>query len=694
MVSWYLVFSLAMLLPWMAPAASPNRFRIDAPGAPRLEVKVDPGDRATVSSPWWRVSFDLRSGGVLDTVVFPHGSNRNVLLEPVRTYVDGWSDVHAPRTEVKSWEEDGAHILEFSGVLASTGRVPGPVAFRTRWTLTAFAIKVERTLRLSADLMASSVGIGSTRLREELSECGVRSGPATDPGANKAGNASYRKVGRIGVPVISERHAPVLLFFFARGVEGLDFTTASDWASWEYGLTNRSGVSRFEVVIPAGEQGLRVLREPLSVSQPVRIAKGEYTFSEYLGLPHIVERSNRKWRHMVTNNRPWATDEDIARWAESGVNIVRIHNDYSDDGNFWHDGAWPPYDEHGMAEMRRVIATCHRHGIRVIPYFSIKEFHPEVPGYKENVQDWKRSIGNLAIIHNTRGKGEYGAQMCLESGWRERFQRDVERAYRELGFDGIYYDWVANQICDNPRHSPRIHLDTDALMDILAWTRRLLAPKDGTLVLHLSGWFESLAMESYADLVVNFEEFSSKLEPLTMENIPIAGFQGETIPRSPCPYYRAEQPLDRNRGNIALEVVLGLFPHSSAGNAAARDTLNLFRAFKPYPLEKFRFHSVYTRAVTAFADDVYGAAYTSTEQSLVIVSNVSGNERKNIAWKVKPEFLVPSSQLVVTDVIEGTSRTVPATALADGSQTTALRGYQYRLFDIRPAKAASGAAKP
>jgi len=76
---------------------------------------------------------------------------------------------------------------------------------------------------------------------------------------------------------------------------------------------------------------------------PRHIRPGEYSFSYFLGLPRIVEKSDRKWRHVSFGNHPWPSDADIAHWAESGVNIARLHNDYAPDENFWHDGAWPPY---------------------------------------------------------------------------------------------------------------------------------------------------------------------------------------------------------------------------------------------------------------------------------------------------------------------------------------------------------------
>ena len=38
-----------------------------------------------------------------------------------------------------------------------------------------------------------------------------------------------------------------------------------------------------------------------------------------------------------------------------------------------------------MKKMDHCIHSAHRHGIRIVPYFSVKEMHPEADGYAENV---------------------------------------------------------------------------------------------------------------------------------------------------------------------------------------------------------------------------------------------------------------------------------------------------------------------
>ena len=658
---------------------------LHAPGGGRLNLREPANGRIVVTSDFWRLEFDVRNGGALDAVVFLHGSGRNVLTRPRRTYLDGWSDWNAPETAVRSSIEDNIARIEFSGVLGGPGRVEGPVRYQTTWTITPFTVRADHTIRLGADLPASTVGIGSTAVRGDLNEFGLRIGPADAPEGSKTISAAYGKVPRAGSVLVQEHHAPLHLILFRRNLEGLDFNTGSDLAAWESALARRGGAGRYEARVSEDGSTIDVIREPLSSLAPVTIRKGEYTFSYYLGLPRIVERSDRRYRHIVFNNHPWPGDALIGRWAEAGVNIARLHNDYARDENFWHDGAWPPYDEAGMAELRRVIATCHRHGIQVVPYFSIHELHPKAAGYAEDEPKWKRTVDQAGtVVHNRTGIGEYGAQMCLESGWLERRKADVERAYRALGFDGIYYDWGATLPCNNKEHNAKWHAGTDGMIDLLAWTRRLISPK-GTLILHLSGWFPSIAYENYGDLIVNMEENASAAGMPRMEDVALMTVLAETVPRSPCPSY-ADRAAERHRSDNAQMAVLGLFPWSAPDGPVAEEIFKLFRSFKPYRLEDYRLRNADSGAVRTAWPDVYGAVYGSPKQAIVVISNTAGERRKNVVWRVTPADLgfSPAGRVEVRDAARGQSSTLPWQALEDGSLVAELDAYEYRLFEIRP----------
>jgi hypothetical protein len=87
-------------------------------------------------------------------------------------------------------------------------------------------------------------------------------------------------------------------------------------------------------------------------------------------------------------------------------------------------------------------------------------------------------------------------------------------------------------------------------------------------------------------------------------------------------------------------------------------------------------------------DDVYGAVYAKPDQALVVISNTSGQPRKNVVWTVKPAGLglgSPLTSVTVKDTKSGEIQTLPLSGLQDGSLSTALGGYEYRVFEVQPA---------
>ena len=79
----------------------------------------------------------------------------------------------------------------------------------------------------------------------------------------------------------------------------------------------------------------------------------------------------------------WVSDDEIRRNSEKGVVTMTLHNDGdgNGDGLFWRDGTYPPYPPDQMKKMEHVIETCHRYGIKTMPYFSNHEWTPEHRGF-------------------------------------------------------------------------------------------------------------------------------------------------------------------------------------------------------------------------------------------------------------------------------------------------------------------------
>ena len=171
-----------------------------------------------------------------------------------------------------------------------------------------------------------------------------------------------------------------------------------------------------------------------------------------------------------------------------------------------------------------------------------------------------------------------------------------------------------------------------------------------------------------------------------MGQAPLVTVLAESIPRSPCPSYREDRALERNRNNISQLVVLGMFPWAGGvTDNVTEATLKLFRAFKPYQLEDYLFRNADSGVIRTGWDDVYGALYFKPGQALVVVSNTSPEPRKNIVLRVQPDALAfHSGHLAVTDTVTGKAVTVDTSALTDGSLVMQLDGYEYRILEVRP----------
>ncbi len=159
-------------------------------------------------------------------------------------------------------------------------------------------------------------------------------------------------------------------------------------------------------------------------------APARLTFDYYLGLPLLEGHALRPWFHSSFNrNRgDWVSTDQVQRWAQSGIQTVHCHNDgdYYDDGLFWRDGSYPPYPD--MEKYDRVIADCHKVGIRVATYFSNKELHPSTAQFQQHGTEWGRMNRKGDLQHNFyKANSEFGAQMCLRSGWLDSLKASVDR---------------------------------------------------------------------------------------------------------------------------------------------------------------------------------------------------------------------------------------------------------------------------
>ena len=107
-----------------------------------------------------------------------------------------------------------------------------------------------------------------------------------------------------------------------------------------------------------------------------------------------------------------------------------------------------------MDRYDKVLTECRQAGIRTATYFSNKELHPSTPEFKEHGEEWGRKDrrGDLRHTFFSKARSEFGALMCLRSGWLEYLKLSIDRVLKNHPLDGVYFDWNVALYCENPLH--------------------------------------------------------------------------------------------------------------------------------------------------------------------------------------------------------------------------------------------------
>jgi hypothetical protein len=159
--------------------------------------------------------------------------------------------------------------------------------------------------------------------------------------------------------------------------------------------------------------------------------------------------------HQHVANLKALTEEEIRTLAANGYDlVVGIAN--------WRSGEYVPLNE---PDVRRTIATCHKYGLKVIPYMTLVDLSHATETWRRHGEEWaiepttEFAMGmrpnDLASEFAWRNTDEVETTlMCPGApGWREHWKRQIDRVIRDYDFDGIYFDfWFGRMVCENARH--------------------------------------------------------------------------------------------------------------------------------------------------------------------------------------------------------------------------------------------------
>jgi len=662
----------------------------------RLEAEFIEKGKLSVKSRFWEVVHDPERGGCITSIRFFNGSNENILLSPISSYLGSFMDTLEDSATLSLTEENGRIRVRVNGELKDSNKAGTGVKYDYTYEYREGHVKITRRYSFEKGVAGVwKVGIGCMDIVPELNDFAAR---PSHVGADKRHATCAAKWGKIDFDnkvAFEEKSVPLYMAVFRRGVEGIEYIPSPELSEWTRQLIGETDQGCFQIRGESGPKQVRMIVEPLSSKgggyltswHPNGIQlSGEYTFSSYIGLPKIPDKVPRKHMHMAFDNHPWPSDEGLRRWAYSGVTIVRLHNDFHPSGDFWHDGSWPPYDERGMSELRRVIATCHKYGIKIVPYFSLYEINPKSDAFADGYIVWRRTVDEGGSLIETYPPNHYyGFGMCLKSGWKDFLKEYVKKVIKTLGFDGIYYDYSHYWFCSNRLHSKGDHTAIDDLIDFMDYTKDLVG-KDGVMLLHQSGWFPFVLIENYADGHIMFEdnvhwkeippleEFPPNTSHLTFMNV---------APKIPCPIVGVP---DRVRGswNLCAKCsVLGAFPHWGLG-PEGDPILALFEVFRAFDLSKFRFKDYTTGYIVTSDNMIKGAIYFNEKRALVVLANVGEKPIERLKWTIDLQRIGwdPTQKYFVAGTLGETFQVLEGRDLLSKGIEDSLEGFRFKAYSI------------
>lgn len=476
-----------------------------------------------VSAPAGEIEHLAAAGGAWSSIVLRGGPGGNLLRAPLtsslRLLRPGGGKPGTDGTEGQSpfstyseqneksprlWTETagGVPIVVAEGTYRDAEGRPIPVGYRRRTAYHQHGL-VWTTLEIMSDSGCDGVVEARTLelpLRGGLTDCLVRLHPTQGGGADLLGAHGRFALQREGRhAAFLSRYTPLQIVCRGQSGAGIEVFPGSELAEWDCALKPDTGLGLYSVACHA--DGADVLLAPYCMAlrrMPARI-QGTVTLRLGIGLPLTRQRAARdEPRHVLVTNR-CAGDQDFVRWARAGVALLR-YQDSCHEGAFWRNGAYPPYDEAGMRELRRMIEAAHRHGLKIVPYVSLKELHPETPAWREYAAQWMHMAAHsLGSVHTWVGNEQRGGLMCMRSGWSGYCRQYVETLLSALPWDGLELDLAIPHACCHSEHGRGpFHTDVESVLDFVCHCRERVGAQ-GLLVLRGSAE-DSVLLANLADV--------------------------------------------------------------------------------------------------------------------------------------------------------------------------------------------------
>ena len=624
--------------------------------------------------PYYNIRFDLNRGGTIAGIRLTRGQAANLLVQPVETQVTDaagkvYSDL-AEETPQVTTRRDGQHqIVTVTGELKDAQHQPSGIRVETVYDCRWGYVKIHRELDFgSTNFQAREICPVTTVLAPTLTSFGYQDGRSEQEGADgfSFGSCHWGGVTATGGPAITASQVPHHVILANPGIEGIEWFAADDLAQWEMPVGGRRGQGKTVLEAGANPPGIRLAISPFA-NGAAAVMPRRLVFDFYLAVPLLEGHAFKPWANASFNrNRGnWVTPEQIRQWAADGIQTVHCHNDgdYYGDGLYWRDGSYPPYPD--MDKYDAVIAGCHRAGLRVATYFSNKELNPETPEYKGHGLEWGRMNQAGRLEHNGfDAKSEFGAQMCLRSGWLGYLEHCVDRVLTHHKLDGVYYDWNVALRCSNPLHeglnpgqAAASHWDIDELLALMEWTRQRVGPS-GLVIIHDTST-PMYATENFASQVVAHEWGYPRWtgQGPDLAQLPLEWSLVNSRPRGVISYNMvgANAPAHLQR-LFALEALLcNVSPWPASPESAALTPL-----LQPVgKIADCRFADWRNQAVTLHGGRLGSAIFSRPGEAWIVAGNLEETARETVCTVNPAKLPYPLATVTAASLVPAGKSAVP-----------------------------------
>ncbi len=619
-----------------------------------------------IISPYWTVCHTLDRGGVVKSIEILHGTRKNLLLSPMESRIDEkWTESADRFPMVNVRRHQNCVTVKVEGYLCDLKGKRGPIAYKHIYRYGPFSIKHELTLLPQHSLRIHTLTalrmLVSTTLNEyswgstEWERVKPRYMHVIGPHCDDIWGRIPKSKGDIEL----DFSRPWQVALFQRNGEGFQWCGDSHEYAWNriLGTHNKGHYQLYQ-----DKEGVLLELSPLQGEEKV-IFNTPVKLGWYLILPNIPEYGHRKYYEVAVGTCPFPSNERLQAWASAGVNLIRIHDDtdrQKGTNEYWHDGEFPPYSPAKMKKLEDFIKSCHKLGMRIVPYFSGWELSPEASVFARYAGNWYAPSQSNGRFRYTpyRGGGVYGALMCPDSGWGSYLERYIKRCVDELGFDGYYLDWSGPGVCKNCHHLPGEHNGIDGLVRLLERTREWLGASR-LLIIHSGGQAMWLLHHNVADQIVTLEE-GKKIGGYTpqtpMEYPPSVLFMPATsvsiVPNILHDTCKEKSPRVKLYRGLSHLVLLNALPYSyhfeevrafgcRNWQELVKDNRGLYAAFRiygSYDWTKYRFFDGFSGAVKTFSRHVGAALYARPGEGIIVVSNMSHSPVRGGQVKINPNI--------------------------------------------------------